>query len=763
MAVAKIVTTQTDFSAGEVDATVIRADGNPVAKKGLRQCRNFRILDTDGLSNRFGRTAKFITAGARVTEVLMSPGNVFELVFGTALLTVLDANGAVVFTSTKLGDGVTTIPWTNATVKNIVWDIIGLSIYIAYPDGAPLNVPQVLTWDGVSTWTLATYAETINGTQKRTAFYRISPKGITLTPSAKSGAGITLTASSALFTAAWVGTRVRYVDRQILITGFTNSTTVTATVEEVLNNTWRMTSNGGAGVPNQSFSIGDVVFSNQNTLFGEVVAVTATTFDIIARNGTQPFSPATAELWVGPTGSVDVTGNTTTAVAPEATTHWDNEVMNTLQGYPSSVFADQNRLGFCNFPTVPAGIAWSAIGLPNDLYVSAASPDLAMFELAPGKSQVLYVVAGMQSSEFVFTDIAVYAIPISQANPLKPGSVAFDKISDDGCAPVRPSRMQNIIIYINAGLSSVRAIMTIGAFNRTNESRDISELHNHLFNSPIAIACPNADGPFPERYFYVLNADGTAVAGKVDVEDGNVRPNTLPGWTPISGNGLIKWISARANNVWFTVTYTPGAVTVAELMDSTQYLDAALSYNAVPTALTPPGGKGPLWWLPSGACTVMDLGTRSLGAYVIDANGFLVPQFTGGENLASAQLVVGQMWTATAEPIIPSPPPGQDSQQRLLPRQISQIMTYVQQCTGFMFAKLFSEKLRAGSPAYGDTVNTERVLQYNQGDDAALAPPQREDTYFWRPSGSSANPRIAIVKDTSGPLVILEITTEVTV
>src|SRR5207249_11183421 len=39
------------------------------------------------------------------------------------------------------------IPWTTATVKNIVWDVYKLAIYIAYGDDAPANVPQILTWD----------------------------------------------------------------------------------------------------------------------------------------------------------------------------------------------------------------------------------------------------------------------------------------------------------------------------------------------------------------------------------------------------------------------------------------------------------------------------------------------------------------------------------------------------------------------------------------------------------------------------------------
>lgn len=767
MAQAKVITSQTDFSAGEVDPTIRRNEAHPAFKAGAAACSNFRILDTAGLSNRFGRSIKFID-DARIDEVLMAPGQAFELVFGNHKLSVRNAAGAVVFTSALLGDGVTAIPWTTATVKSIGWDISRYSIYITYADGAPANVPQVLTWDGVSqtsTWTLATYTEQVIGAvQKRTPFYRISPQGVTLAPSATSGS-VTLMASSAIFVAAHVGTRLRWVGRQLLITavgGPFPSTTCTATVKETLNSTITFTTFGDD--PRAQYSIGDEVIGQGNGASGIITSMTSTIVHVVMLTGLQFTHGSSAnDTLVGPSGSTSFNGTTWSPIAPEAVLDWDDEVMNAYRGYPASVFFDQQRLGFCNFPSIPSGIGWSAIGTPTDLYVPTTNltSASAIFEIAPGKSQVLYVAGGNESSEFVFCDNAVYYIPITAANPLSGTTgAAFLRISGDGCAPVRPALAQDALVYINAGLSSVRAILTAGATNRPNESHDISEFHNHLFKTPIAVAAPSADGPFPERYLYVLNGDGTAVVGKFDVENGQIKGQ--PGWVPMSGNGSIAWISARGANVWFTTTYTP-TVTVAELLDSTQYLDAALPYNAVPTALTPPGGKGPLWWLPSGTCTVLDLGTRQMGDYQIDADGFLVPQNFGGENLASAQLVVGQGWTAILEPFIPSPGPGQDTRQRMIKRMISEAMAYVTSSTGFLWQKLYSGPLGPNLPALGDVVGEQRVATYNQDDDATKASYLREDAYFYKPAGASHNPRFRIVKDTPGPLVIEEISTEVTV
>src|ERR1700675_437797 len=202
----KITGAQREFSGGELDVAMKRADENPLMKIGARQASNLRILNSGAASNRPGRTALFPETG-RSEEVLMLPGNIFYLIFGNGYLRIRNAAGTQVFNSTKKGDGSTNIPWTTAPAKNVSFVVAAgtaLSIYIAYGDDAPLNVPQVLTWDGVSqssTWTLATYAETITtGGQKRTLFYRILPRNVTIQPSATVGS-VTVLASANIFVA----------------------------------------------------------------------------------------------------------------------------------------------------------------------------------------------------------------------------------------------------------------------------------------------------------------------------------------------------------------------------------------------------------------------------------------------------------------------------------------------------------------------------------------------------------------------------------
>jgi hypothetical protein len=755
MAIPKIQGAQRDFSAGELDVSMKRADDNPIMKAGARQLSNWRIRNSKSVTNRPGRSALFIETG-RVEEVLMSPGNTFFLVFGNGYLSVYNAAGTRVFTSTKLGDGTTTIPWTTATIGKIVWDVYLLAIYICYGDGAPANVPQILTWDGVSqssTWTLTTFAELLEGGQKRTPFYRISPQSITLAPSAQSGAGITLTASSALFVAGHIGTRIRFAGVQVLITAVGSSTSATATVEEPqLPNLLNLSFSG-----TDPFAVGDIVVGATS---GSqcIVVETSPTFLVLVLNQKNLIG---TELMVGAHGSVTLASGNIVAYGgnPFAVAIWDDEVMNAYRGYPTSIFVDQGRLGFCNFPSVPTFIAWSAIGVLNDQYTDQfnVSPDNAIQEIVPRKSKVLFVVAGPESSEFVFCDNGVYYIPISAANPLKPGSVAFNLLTADGCATVQPRIIQEVIVWINAGLTSVLAVTAPGAYYRPYQVVNISEYHAHLFNSPVAIAAPATTAQFEERYVYVLNTDGTVAVGKYNAKDGQIAG--VVGWLPWSGAGTVEWVSALGSDVIFTTNYAiAGAATVSmvEKLDATQYLDSAISYNSVPTGIVTPGGKGPLWWLASGSVTLMDNVTRMMGTYLIDANGFIIPQNNGGENLASAALVAGQPWTATLEPFVPDAQPGQSVHQRMFKRRVSRMAVYVVNSSGFLMARLFSGPITRTSPALGTIMNSYRVTTWNQDDDPTQPPPLREEVQRWRPIGRSFDPRVAIIKDTPGPIEIPE-------
>jgi hypothetical protein len=454
---------QHDFSYGEVDADFKRNDEHPARKGGLRQASNVRIHNSGVLQRRSGRTALFQNANGctRIDEFTLSAGITFKIGFGPGRLEIRNSVGVIVGAAVNQGNGAA-LPWTALNLDQVVYAVSPntLVLYITFPG----MVPQVLTWDGAAAWLLTDYAELVLGGQKRTTFYRLSPQGITLLPGARTGSGISLHASAPVFKAAHIGTRMRFVGRQMLITAVAGTQDATMTVMEALPGHQNL---AVASDPRPKFSIGDVVDGATSGSKGLITAIAVGSIDVqlISSNSTvvnsggalgfgagtqQTFSFINGETLVGPGGSIPIG---TASVIDDPTIGvpiWDEEIMNTLQGWPASCFIDQFRLGFCNFPSIPSGIAWSSINAPTDLYVGA-NPSDAIFETAPGKVQVYYVVPGAESSEFVFCDHAIFYIKISPTNPLKPGSVSFAKLSGDGAAQVQPRVSQEFIVYANAG------------------------------------------------------------------------------------------------------------------------------------------------------------------------------------------------------------------------------------------------------------------------------------------------------------------------
>jgi hypothetical protein len=115
-------------------------------------------------------------------------------------------------------------------------------------------------------------------------------------------------------------------------------------------------------------------------------------------------------------------------------------------------------------------------------------------------------------------------------------------------------------------------------------TRDVSEYHSHLFSAPFALAVTTGGGPFPERYVWVLNGDGTLAVGKYN------PTKEWVGWVPWNreGTGTIEWISASGSTPLLTTLYEPDTGVerrIVEEVDSDGYLDINVAINAVPAAM----------------------------------------------------------------------------------------------------------------------------------------------------------------------------------
>lgn len=806
---------QNDFSSGELNADAKRSD-DPLVKAGARQLSNWRILNSRKVTNRPGRTALF-QADGRTDEVLVAPGVVYRLSFGNGTLVIRDASGAQVASQSGYA-------WTAATAKSIVWTKVNNSatqrdVVICFPG----QKTKIARWTSPGTWSFLDFSfSAAAGGALSSPFYRLSPAGITLQPSAVTGT-VNIVFSGDVLVTGHVGTRIRYQERQMTIATVVDARNGTATINEQLFPTQRVTLSTD---PTAIFAVGDAVEGSVTSAAGVVATVggnltsvtamapvaagtgyavsdqvsvaggsgTAATATVATVNGSggitgltvasggsytaPPTNPVTLTTvtGVGTGATADLTTTTTTntldvvlsssrvittsdtlvgphgsgtvsavlTISPAATTAWDDEVINDLRGWPNSCFFDQSRLGFCDIPSVPGGVAYSEIGIYN-VFLTGANPSDPFFEIAPDSAHVYHVVS--KGDEFFITDRGIYYSPVNANNPLKPGSLQFLKFSSDQASSVHPVQTSQAILFVNAGLTRVVAIVVnTHSLYVPWATQEVSLYHSHLIKTPVALAVTSDGSQMPEQYVYVVNSDGTMAVGKFDIG------KDWAGFVPWSGQGFVNWVSSLGQQLIVTETYTSNnfGITLAEQVDTGQYLDGAVLLNNVPTNMRSLAvGDGPLWWLKNGTVDLID-GVRTLGTHQVDATGNVV-KLDPNEDLSSTTIIAGKAWSAVLEPFIAHAAGGQNEGQRVKRRKVKRAAVSVESSTGFIMSAVTPVSCNRRIPAY------------MAGDDQNAQPPLRETTYSFRTRGRAYDPRVILTKDLPGPLTVSEVGFEVTV
>lgn len=754
----RFLTTQTDFSGGQIDEDAKRRDDNKAAKTGARLMSNWRQRNVGTLGVRPGRNAIALTSGPRDERFRMNPAQELIIIFSNGALAITDTAGNVIASNSSAA-----YLWTNATVSQINWCAAPDRLVFCFPG----MQPQVALYDaGSGTWSFAAFTFQFIDTASQEPFYRRTALGATMTPSAQTGS-ITLTCSRPYFTNAMIGNILSILGCQVTITAVgsvTPITTATVLVTNILPDWVAMSfaaSSPNIFFPNQlaqgvvSKNIYEVgTISNTGATYhpgfwngvywvnGWWTGGTGISGLIATMVSAVHIAASTAnEAIVTPYGALTTTGIAVSATA-QPTINWQEEVMSPYTGWPMACFFDKERLGFCDFPLLPEAVLWSSTGIYDNFWVDASAtmsnpaagalPNSAILEFISNKPHVRNV-AGWNGDEFVFTDSGIYSIPlVSTAGGLQGGTVSFNFISDASCSALKPAVTRDALLFTSASNDRVSAIIRTGNYTTPYVEQDLTLYHSQLLNRPIAIAVGKGDDGFPERYVYILNSDGSVVVGRMQ-ED-----RSFIGWMPWTGAGLVSWVSQGYLGVLFTTLY--GTQYVLEFENPGYYLDQTVLVNRPPAKMLS-GGNGAFIAFANGTVRVMD-GAIDYGTRSVDATGHLIK--LPGDNFSSATLVAGQAFTSTLSPFVPEAPPGQAMGQRQRLRRISRAAVQVYNSNGFTFG--------------GRTIPPN-----NFGEDPTAQPVLRETTYRTRLLGRSFDPQIVLLKDNPGPLTVVEFTIESTV
>lgn len=547
---------QTNFSSGQISEQFQLRRDTQQYNDGAKSLLNMRCLVGGGITRR---------PGSWWIGDLPGPSRLHDFVVDQATKYVLAfSNGQVnAYLEDGTAAGSATGPWTSAIFLDMDVTQSGNTMFITHPT----MWPQVLTRTGAATWTVSNYTfATGSAGRLEQPYFKVVSSAITLQPSALTGS-ITLTVSSAVFTASHVGQYIRYLSKACLITAVAgDGLSCTATVVETLPDTQTLTVTSTA-----KFAVGEVVQGSTTGAKGQVVTVTdATHMDVVITDKLIVFA---AETIVGPNGSTTISAVAAT-VTKAAVTDWDEQLFGPVYGYPAVVALHRNRLCFGGHLTVPNALICSALDALYDFNVGDGSDGDAIFALIGDAGASTITALHSAEQLLIGTDKGMYYVPEGQNNAFRPTSVGFAPFGSPWAITktAKPRPYDNGVLFVSGSLV-VKARPT-GNLTQSWDAEEVSLLGSDMISAPteLCVVSNIADGP--ERYAIALN-DDSKIAVLQLVQDQKIR-NVAPWNTDGTFMSLCgindKLFAAVRRSIAGNTVYT------LELFDQDVTLDCATEY-----------------------------------------------------------------------------------------------------------------------------------------------------------------------------------------
>lgn len=495
------------FPAGELQPNYLNRFDD-IARQGLKRGRNIVILNSGVAARRPGSAQLSSEAALRVWSFDGILSDVHDLYFYDGRVEIRDQDGALV-------QNVTSAPWSTSDVETMQITEVEDNIIIC----SESFHPQVLSYDG-SAFSLAdmTFFTGIGGAVRQ-PYYRYAPRGVTIQPSGTSGS-VTITASASVFTAQHVGTRIRYLGKEIAITAYTSGTQVTGTITGTLYPTYAVTVGSGAG-----YSVGQLVEGEDSQVRGVVTSVVGTTVTVLLTEGYDNFDVAGTENLIGPESKSAISASSVTTAA--ATLQWDEQMISPVYGYPEGVSYHRSRLLMFGFAAAPNQLAAFVPGVFNDFFVDAGADNEAfIYGIGDNdKAKILHCVPGEQL--IVLTDKGHYYVAERAESPFTPTGMlraGFARIGPEASTTCRPAALAEGVLFVTASDEAagtgprVLLIKPTGNVLRAWVSGDVSEFAPHLLNDPKEVIVQEGITTQPERLILVRNADGTVACSTFRAE-----------------------------------------------------------------------------------------------------------------------------------------------------------------------------------------------------------------------------------------------------
>lgn len=724
---APLRTIVTDWRAGEIDPRFNMRVDSKALPSGARSLRNMLLNSTGGASRRPGMTVVAQLAGrARLVEFEFDANEKYVVAFGVDRIDIYDAAG--VLQQSFEGSGV---PWDSTAV---VWELNVVQkgdVMIIVHNSFQM---RRLRRTGLSSFVLEVLAFSSDaGTNVfNQPYIRYQKEAVALSTSITAPGAGTLYSSPPIFTAAWVGERVRIYNCEILITGFTSASTVTSSVKQNVK--------AELGIAPFRATAGSTVIEVTHPFHGLQSAAIVTIegagamFNLTSAhlNGDKTITVIDSDryVFVAPIAS-DTSGDGGGARATAKTTNycrnWTEQVWSNRHGWPGAVTLHENRVWLGGGIDLPTFLAGSAVGDYYDFNVRDGLDDESVQGTISALSKIVHLVSAKNLQ--IFCESQESIVETQNGEPITPGTLKVVSHTSYGVDPnVRPRPFDGATVFAQRNGKNIREM--IYDYNTDAQvASPISILASHMINKPNDVATLLGTATRPEQYAFFVNADGTCACFH------SIRSEQLAAWTRFTcgGGGLFDSVCVIGSSIFFSVKR--GGVYFLERfeLDATDvWLDGAVRVSGNPSDTWPLGSR-----YANATVTVMALGWW-LGTYQADAAGTVTLPY-----IVTGPVVAGYDYGVE---VIPQPP-DKELTDGPMTGEIRRVLSATVHFYGSVSA----------------AVNGKEQLGFTIGQNPAAAPVPISAKKKIRMLGYGRDPTFVITQPNPGPLTVLGMSMEVSI
>lgn len=571
---------QGSFLRGELDPKMVSRTDLQAYGTGLKKARNVIPINQGGIERRAGTTYRAdLGAESRLESFVFSAGQEYILAFQNTVLKIYSTNGTLLQT-------VTSCAWATAQLFELDVTQTGDTMIVVHSSFAP----QVIKRTGATTFTVSAFAFEVatNGEKVFQPYFKFADSSITLdiNNTSKGATGVTCTTSADYWTSTYVGKRIRYHGAELLITGFTSATVVTATLQadvsiELDEDPFKTAQGSGVvevTMVEHGFATGaSVTLSGAEDIFdtdgnGLATANINGTFSITVKDNNHfTFTAGSSDT---ATESLDGGGVNVKISGHPPTKSWDEQVVCDVNGFPQTVCFHEQRLYFGGTSGLPDGIQGSKIGNFFNFDVGEAQDDESIqIQIASDQiNEIRHLVSGKNLQILTSTGEFYLRPPVSQ--PVTPTDIRIVNQSTFGTQlKAKPRQFDNATVFVQNNGKTIREYL----FSESAEeysSHSISLLSSHIIDTPVDTAKLTSVPERTEQFYFLVNTDGTMAIFL------SQRNEKIAGWMQWNTDGNFTSICATTTDLYAATTRTINSATVYTLE---QFADQAFD---LPTDFT---------------------------------------------------------------------------------------------------------------------------------------------------------------------------------